>query len=320
MRALLSGGAGFVGANLVRALLAAGHEVHLLVRPARARWRLEEVRERLHLHEVPDLDDPRVDEVVRAVSAEWVFHLAAYGNAHTQRDAARIVSTNVLGTTRLLEAALGAGCAAFVHTGSSSEYGARERAMREDDRLEPNSHYALSKAYATQLGRQRARETGARVVTLRLYSVYGPWEAPERLIPTLIREGRAGRLPPLVAPETGRDFVHVDDVVRALLLATRAAPGAVLNVGSGVQTTIREAVELCRAHFGLEVEPEWGSLPSRRWDTSVWLSDPGRIEAELGWRAELSFAEGFRRTAEWAADRAVGRLPRQGSGDPAVPP
>jgi dolichol-phosphate mannosyltransferase len=189
-----------------------------------------------------------------------------------------------------------------VHTGTSSEYGYKDHPPSESEALEPNSHYAVTKASSTMFCTLTARNAGASISTLRLYSVYGPWEEPSRLIPSIVVEGLQGRLPPLVHPGIGRDFVHVDDVCEAYVTAASAArpgQGAVYNVGSGRQTTIGEVVDLARARFGIEAEPQWGSMPERSWDTTVWVSDPTRIRTELGWAPKVGLADGLDRLIAW---------------------
>src|SRR5262249_24369371 len=151
------------------------------------------------LHEAP-LEDPAA--VVRRVRPEWVFHLAAHGAYSSQTDVRQILQTNVLGTAALVEACLETGFEAFVDTGSSSEYGFTDHAPAEDEAPEPNSHYAVAKASATLFCRHTARSRHVHIPTLRLYSVYGPWEEPTRLIPTLLVRGLDGTLPPLVDPDT----------------------------------------------------------------------------------------------------------------------
>jgi dolichol-phosphate mannosyltransferase len=246
--------------------------------------------------------DDDVVRVTRAARPEWVFHLAAHGAYPFQTDVQRMVRTNVGATVALARAALDAGCEAFVNTGSSSEYGLKDHAPAEAEALEPNSEYAVTKAAATLYCRYLGRATGRRVVTLRLYSVYGPFEEPSRLIPALVMLGLKGRLPPLAAPDTARDFVYVEDVVDAYLLATAAAPGSVYNVGTGIQTSLAQLVELARSALGVKAEPGWGAMESRRWDTSTWVADARLIRAELGWTPRHPLEAGFRETVRWFQD------------------
>ena len=301
-RVVVTGATGFVGANLARRLLADGHEVHLLVQRGYTRWRVDEIRRDVHLHEVALADEAALTRVLRRIRPDWIFHLAAHGAYSWQTDVDRIVQTNLLGTIALVQAALRTGFEAFVNTGSSSEYGFKDHAPAEDEWVDPNSHYAVTKASATMFCRYTAISRGVLLPTLRLYSVYGPYEDPMRLMPTVVLRGLDGALPPLTRPETARDYVHVDDVCEAYVLAAtrrEQAPGAVYNVGSGVQTSLREVVEVARREFGIAAEPVWGGMADRSWDTSVWVADPTRITQALGWRPRHAFADGLHVMADW---------------------
>ncbi|HKZ14997.1 MAG TPA: NAD-dependent epimerase/dehydratase family protein [Solirubrobacterales bacterium] len=302
-RTLVTGAGGFVGANLVRRLAAGGDPPLALVRPGSGRWRLDPLGDAVEVVEADLRDGDATAALIAARRPERVFHLAAHGAYSTQRDVGRIFETNLLATAGLLDACLEAGVEAFVNSGSSSEYGLKDHAPREDEALHPNSAYAVGKAAASMYCAQRAAETGARVVTLRLYSAYGPWEEPSRLIPTLVLAGLDGRLPPLVDPRIARDFVHVDDVVDAYLAAAEAGrPGAAYNVGTGVQTTLADAVAVARELLGVSARPEWGSMPDRDWDTTTWVADPALIAAELGWAPRHDFRGGLAATIEWFRD------------------
>jgi nucleoside-diphosphate-sugar epimerase len=299
-RALITGAAGFVGASLARRLLADGHDVVLLVRPGSSLWRLEGVAARRH--ELDLRDAAAVAAALAAARPEWIFHLASHGSHSWETDARAILETNVVGTLNLLEAAAQQGFDAFVHAGSSSEYGFKDHAPTEDERVEPNSTYAVSKSSATLLCRQFAEARGLHVATLRLYSVYGPWEDPRRLMPTLLAHGLRGVLPSLVDPETARDFVYVEDVNEAFLAAaSRHAPesDAIYNVGSGVQTTMRELVGIAQGLLGIDDRPRWGSHAPRQWDTRTWICDRSKAERELDWTPSWRLETGLAEMVAW---------------------
>ncbi len=301
MRALVTGAAGFVGANLARRLAADGHEVHLVVhRNASPPWRLDGLDAPRYAADLRDADS--IGAVVRSARPQWVFHCAAYGAYSWQTDAARMRATNVNGTANLLAACRGVGCEVVVNTGSSSEYGFKRGAPAETDAAEPNSPYALSKLLATEHCAGEARREQAVAATLRLYSVYGPYEEPGRLMPALLAAAGRGLLPPLASPSTARDFVYVDDVCDAYLAVARLRPrepGRVFNVGTGVQTTLSDVVELVRGMFGLVMPPAWSSMPARSWDTDTWCADTTRIRTELGWEPRHSLAAGLAAFAAW---------------------
>jgi len=308
-RVLISGATGFVGAKLARRVLKDGYQVHLIVRPGHTTWRIESLRKDARLYETDLEDREALAKVVHAIRPDWVFHLAAYGAYSWETDFERMIRVNLGGTANLIDACLRTGFEALVNTGSSSEYGFKDHPARESELLEPNSHYALTKAAATHLAAYTARSAGIRIPTLRLYSIYGPFEEPNRLMPTLITYGLEGKLPPLVSPHTARDYVYVDDVVDAYLLAASrldAPHDAIYNVGSGAQMTIAEVVDVARRVLNIATEPQWESMESRHWDTSHWVSNAQKIGDALGWKASTTFEQGFARMKDWlGSDQAM---------------
>lgn len=301
MKAIVTGAGGFIGANLVRCLLAAGHEPVAVLRPGGNTWRLGEISSHASQVSVDLRDPPAVKRVVRDLQPDVIFHLAAHGAYSWQKDFDTMLSVNVRATEALLVAAREVG-ASLVLAGSSSEYGYQGHAPNETERVDPNSHYAVSKVAATHLCRLAAATGGPQAVTLRLYSIYGPWEEPGRLMPTLVQRAAAGGWPPLVGPEIGRDFVWVEDACDAFIRsATTVLPdsGAVLNVASGTQTTLEALVATARRVLHVQAEPVWGSMPARSWDTSIWVGDPGLAEQLLGWKVSTSLADGLKRMASW---------------------
>lgn len=301
-RVLITGGTGFVGSNLCRRLLRDGHEVHLLVRPNHSDWRIADCWSDVQVHEVGLDDEARLAREVAGILPDWVFHLATYGAYPSQTDLRLMVQTNIIGTINLVQACLAAGFEAFVNSGSSSEYGFQSRGPSESARPEPNSHYALTKVSATLFCRFTARSRAVNIPTLRLYSVFGPFEEPTRLLPNIIVRGLRGELPELVDPDVARDFVYVDDVAEAYILAaTRRGGeyGAIYNVGTGVQTTVRDVVRAARKVLDIPAEPRWGSMPGRVWDTTAWVADIRRIGRALGWKPKAQFESAFRGTVDW---------------------
>jgi nucleoside-diphosphate-sugar epimerase len=308
-RVVLTGGSGFVGANLARALLAAGHEVHLVLRQGYAPWRLRGIERDVEMHVVALEDRAATEAALGAIRPEWAFHLAAYGAYSSQTKIQTMIDTNLVATVNFVDACVAAGAEAIVNTGSSSEYGFKDHAPSEEERVDPNSSYAITKVAATHYCRLAAVARRVRIPTLRLYSVYGPWEEPSRLIPSLVRCGLRGELPALVNPDVARDYIFVDDVCRAYLRVAEAPwgdVGAVFNVGTGVQTSLRDIVEVARRVMNIAREPAWGSMPNRAWDTSAWVANIDKLRGELGFTPSVTLDEGFRRTVDWlSADTAL---------------
>jgi len=142
-----------------------------------------------------------------------------------------------MGTLNILDACQGV--RAYIHAGSSSEYGLNCTYPDEESALQPNSHYAVSKISSAYLINYYGKFLNLPCLNLRLYSIYGPWEEPDRLVPRMIELGRNGTYPPLVSPETTRDFVYVSDCVHAFVSAALKVnadiAGNSYNIGSGVK-------------------------------------------------------------------------------------
>jgi len=301
-RILVTGAAGFVGAVLTRRLLADGHVVHTLFKSTTAPWRLAGVEHDLQQHQADLRDEDALRKVIASIRPEVIYHLATHGAYPSQTDADGIIQTNILGTWNLLKALSHGDYEVFVNSGSSSEYGFKEYAMRETDLLEPNSYYAVAKCAQTLLCQHVAQTESRPITTFRLFSVYGRYEEPSRLIPTLIRRCLAGEDLTLVDPDIARDFVYVDDVVDAYLRTDQLSQlrGEVINIGTGVQSPIRKVAELIQHHTGAKVACHWGSMPARIWDAKTWVADCTKSARLLGWRPTTMLSEGLQQTIAWA--------------------
>jgi len=308
---LVTGAAGFIGANLVRHYAACGARVVAMVHEEGPVWRLESLPDAVEQVAVDVCDAREIHKLFAAVRPEVVLHCAAFGAYPDQTDAERIHNVNYDGVRYVLDAARRCdGLRAFVQMGTSSEYGINCRAPREDAPTVPDSDYAVSKVAATALVRFYASKHAVPAWVLRLYSVYGPYEDTSRLIPRLLAEAKNGRLPPLVDPRISRDYVYVGDVCAACdALIERSAlgltRGEIFNVGSGRKTTLEEIVAITRKLFAVPEHPKWESMPNRNWDHSDWYSDPSKANERLGWRATTALEEGLRETSRWMKREAA---------------
>jgi nucleoside-diphosphate-sugar epimerase len=190
-----------------------GQEVHVLLKPSTSAWRLENLRDRLHVHSADITVAEDVDRIINQVKPTVIYHLATHGAYHYQNDAEAILQINVMGLWNLVRACNRVGYDLFVNTGSSSEYGNKEYAMRETDLPDPKSFYAVAKTAQSLLCQHVGRTQPSNIVTLRLFSVFGAYEEPKRLIPNLMMAALNDAPIEMVSPQTVRDFIHIDDVV-----------------------------------------------------------------------------------------------------------
>jgi nucleoside-diphosphate-sugar epimerase/glycosyltransferase involved in cell wall biosynthesis len=298
---LVLGASGFVGANLFKTIAALRDDVYAVVRREK-NWRLAEVRDE-RVIAVDFNDYAAAKNLVGSIGPQTLFDCMAYGAYSFEEDANLIYQTNFQSVVNLTEILARQGISAYIHAGSSSEYGTNCAGPSEDSVCEANSPYAVSKLAVAAYLRFMGKHRRFPCVNLRLYSVYGPLEDTSRLIPILLRQALAGNLPPFVDPATSRDFVHVDDVCTAFIrAATRMHPGLYgenFNIGTGAKTTIAELAEITRRAFDVEAEPRFGSMEGRSWDLAEWYSDPRKAREELGWSAQIGLGEGLRATAGW---------------------
>jgi dolichol-phosphate mannosyltransferase len=314
---LVIGASGFIGANLLRRCLDIRADVTgtMLRAPG---WRLEGIPDgKLALLDLIDRDSVRT--VLGRSRPRTIFDCSAYGAYSFQVDHERIHLTNYTALVHLLAELESHEIAAYVHAGSSSEYGLNAAGPDEDSPRIPDSHYAASKSAAAEMIAFVGRVRGLPVVNLRLYSVYGPYEDSSRLIPTLALKGLAHQFPPLVAPDTAHDFVHVDDVVAAFVAAAgKMGPqtvGKSFNIGSGRCLRIREVAEVAKRLFQIPDDPNFASLPARPWDRANWYANTARAASILGWRAEIPFEVGLAGVARWWAAEVARRRPEAMTAD-----
>jgi dolichol-phosphate mannosyltransferase len=296
------GASGFIGANLFETIFNIRKDCYAVTHDSTKAWRLKLINVPFeNIVHCDILSFSSVKNVFEKYAPKTIFNLAAYGAYSKQSKVNLIYETNILGTINLLENCKGVN--AYIHAGSSSEYGFNSAAPSEKDELMPNSHYAVSKVSASHIIQYYSKAHKIGAINLRLYSVYGKWEEPDRLIPRLIENIRKGKLPPLVSPDISRDFVYVSDAVEAFLNAViHMSPkiaGNSFNIGSGVKTTIKELVDISIKEFHLDVIPDWGSMENRKWDISNWYGNPANANTELNWKAKISLVEGLKSTYQW---------------------
>lgn len=303
---LIIGASGFIGARLFFSLARRRKDVYAASRDPGSSWRLARLPAFAAPAQLVQLDVGKlasVRSVMERLKPRTVFNLSAYGAYERQQQAELIHEVNYLGTLHLILALRDTGVDALVQAGSSSEYGLNCTFPDESGELVPNSDYAVSKVGASYLLKYYGRIHGVPCTHLRLYSVYGPWEERDRLIPRVVQAGLGGTYPPLADPQTSRDFVWVDDAtsafVKAALKTCRTEPGLSLNVATGTRTTLEGVAQASQAVFGLKEAAKFGSHRNRKWDLSNWYGNPALAEAKLGWKATVGFEEGLRRTAEW---------------------
>lgn len=303
MKVLITGATGFIGAGLCRRLVERGDDVHAVAREGSDNWRISDLLPHLHLHAADLRDAGRVSQVVLAARPETIVHCATYGGFASQTDTAAILDTNIAGVANLLRAAERSGYGCFINTGSSSEYGHSEQPMRERDRLQPVGDYGVAKAAATLYCQSEAMQKRLPITTLRLFSPYGPWDDPTRLIPYVIASLLRGESPRLSTPGSVRDYVYSSDILDLYQqVIDKPQCGQVYNAGSGRQHAIGDVVKTIATVVGSDVEIQWNSVPQQRPEPRRWEADITAARSVFGWEPSTSLEMGVERTVAWARE------------------
>jgi UDP-glucose 4-epimerase len=303
MKALVTGGAGFIGSNIVGRLLADGHQVTVLDNLSSGyRKNLDPYRE-AHFIEGDIRDAADVERAVE--NAEVIFHLAAsVGNKRSIDHPLVDAETNVLGTLKVLEAARKAGVRKIVASSSAGIFGElRTLPIREDHPVEPDTPYGSTKLCMEKECLAYAKLYPMEAVCLRYFNVYGPnqrFDAYGNVIPIFVFKALQGEPITIFGDgEQTRDFINVQDVVQANLKAasSKGVSGA-FNISSGTRITVNRLVDLLRVVGGLTVRAETG--PHRPGDVRHSLADISAAQSAIGFEPKIGMEEGLKEYVEWA--------------------
>jgi len=302
MRALVTGGAGFIGSHIVAELLRAGHEAAVLDDLSTGK------PENIPQKEIDFIRGSITDRetLERALrSADCVFHEAAQTSvAYSMLHQKETWETNIRGTKLMLNAAVKAGVKRVVFASSAAVYGNALPPLKEEKDMNPVSPYGDSKRMGELLMREYAEKEGLQTVSLRYFNVYGPRQDPKSdysgVISKFMGRMSAGGRPVIFGNGMQtRDFIFVRDVVRANLLAssTKKAGGEAYNIATGTAISINELVKALNGALGTALEPVFE--PERQGDIKYSWAEVSLAKKRLGFEAETDLEAGLKKTAEW---------------------
>jgi nucleoside-diphosphate-sugar epimerase len=294
---LITGAGGFVGAATAKIALAAGHTVTALVR-SKAPARLANISGDLHI-EVADLNDAgNIMALVKAARPDAIIHSAWEGVGGPTRDS-DIQLDNIRTSVALADAGIAAGVKKFIGIGSQAEYGRFDRRITEADLPHPSMIYGAAKLAACHLIRQRCEAADTQFAWMRLFSVYGPGDNPNWLIPAALAELQAGRAPKLTLGTQKWDYLHIHDVARAVLAValTDAATG-IFNLSSGIATPVRDIIETLRDQVAPALSLQFGEIPFGPAQIMHLEGDNNRLMTATDWIPSIGLCDGLKALAD----------------------
>lgn len=308
MKVLVTGGAGFIGSNFIRHLLNSRPDVSVinfdkLTYAGNPESLVDVAGNSRYSFIKGDVSDSNAVSSVFESGVDAVVNFAA--ETHVDRsieDASPFLRTNIVGTQCLLEAARRHKLATFIHISTDEVYGSAPAGVSftEETFLDPRSPYAASKASADHFVSAYANTYGVSAVILRCTNNYGPYQFPEKLIPLIIANASENKSLPIYGDGLQeRDWLFVEDYCRAIALSLeKAKPGAIYNVSAGSPQPNLKIVKTILHQLG-KPESLMQYVKDRPGHDRRYALDSSKIQRELGWKPQVSFEEGIRRTVQW---------------------
>ena len=295
------GASGFIGANLFKIINKFRNDVFACIHSSEGARLIETEQEKIFNIDINDEDSIR--RMAHSIKPKVVFNCSSFGAYSFESDKTKIFDTNYLAITKLVNVLKDYPLKAFIHAGSSSEYGYNCDGPQESDICYPNSDYSLSKLAATNFLTNVGKNHNFPCIILRLYSVYGPLEDTSRLIPSIVRCGLENKFPQLVNPDISRDFIYISDVCDAFLKSStrinQKLYGEVYNIGSERKTTINDIADVAKKEFNITKNPSFGKMKNKKWDLENWYSDSRKAKRDLNWQSTVDLDQGLRLTSDW---------------------
>lgn len=301
---LITGAGGYIGSEIVKKYVSLGIRPNLLIRNTSQKYRLTPYLSSCTVFDADIVDSKKVLQIFQKIAPNIIIHLASTGvYSYTDNSADNIklmVDSNIQGTFNLLNAAKETKCEIFINTGSCFEYGNSELPFVEDDDLNPVNIYGATKVAATVLANTFSRNFTLPVITIRPFTVYGPYEGDGRFITTVIKNCLTNKNIKLVKKTVIRDYIFIDDVVDAYLSIIQnyeKLKGEIINVSTGKGNSIQKVTELIIELLKKDdVTVDIGGFLEREGEVFSLVGYPGKIDSLIGWKAKYSLESGIKKT------------------------
>lgn len=302
---LITGGAGFVGANLARKLISLpDFKVFIIEKKNTNLWRLKGITDKVSIEYVDLENQNRLSKIIDDINPNIVFHLAGYGiYPSSQHDLRKMVRINIEGTLNLINSLKNHSISSFVHTGTCLEYKEKKSKINENDIVEPLNFYAITKFTAELFLKKFAEKENMPVINLRLFNPYGYYEDSRRLIPHVILSALRDKRIELVSPDNARDFIFIEDVVNLFLKIAKNDHnyrGEIFNIGSGEQYGVRDIVSVVEKLLGkkLDVKCDYRTSYYKKY-LKIAPANNAKAKSIFNWQVEHSLESGIGKTIDW---------------------
>ncbi|MBW3496108.1 NAD(P)-dependent oxidoreductase [Bacillus sp. FDAARGOS_1420] len=298
---LITGGYGFIGSHLIRRLLNLQAKIVLFIRTSSNPWRLKDALKNIETYEVDIRNKMQVQDAIKKINPDYIFHLAAYGVNSAHTDYINAIETNIIGTCNIIQAAKLVNCKKIINMGSSSEYGNKMEPIHEKMLLTPVDIYGSTKAAGTILAHQIASENNISLITLRPFGIFGEAEDPHKLFSYIILQVLQNKDVNLTLCNQLRDYCYIENIIDVCILAVEntTVQNEIFNIGSGNIYPLKHYVELLYKHLNTNSRPNYGAIPSRTNERWLPEADIQKIKNFLSWEPRITIEEGIIKTINW---------------------
>lgn len=301
---LITGASGFIGANFTRRLVKKKKNVSILIRRKSNLWRIKDIISKVDKH-VVDLENySELNKVIEKIKPNIIFHLASYGVYPFEKNIETLVRTNMVGSVNLMKASCNSqSVERFVNIGSSFEYEIDKKSVKESDKLEPFSPYSMTKIAQGFFAKYFHETKNLPIVTLRLFTSYGPYEEPGRLLTDIMLSILKKRILKISNPYTKRDFIYMDDTLDALEKAAFVPhiEGKIFNIGSGKTFSVEQVVKIATNSIGKDIMVSIKTTGKKRAEGRI-VDGPANIQKAkkiLKWSPKYNLQNGLLKTYRW---------------------
>ncbi len=301
MRILVTGATGFIGSRLTRFLLQKNAQVSVVMRAGSDPWRIKDILPQVRVIEGDLRQANRLAEQLKNTEFDVVVHLAWNGaNSSKYKNMSSQVHENLNGSLEIVQLAKECNARKWIGFGSALEYGSRSGVFSESLQPSPESLYGISKYAVCLLAKKMCELNQVDFVWIRPFWLYGPFDDPLRMIPSVIGCLLRGKVPPLTLGEQSWDYLYIEDAVKAIwMLVEHPAATGIFNLGSGEVHTIRNIVERIRDLVDSSLSLGFGQVPYPEDQIMHLQADISKLKSVTGWKPQTSIDDGLGQTVAW---------------------